>query len=146
MDLVQAPRFLLHLKSTIRKYLVTFQAMMLILLGVSSIVPLDKDELVCSIQNTMTTSFEPMLQWSNGPPPIWISDEDSNNIFVLNPKLTSVITYKWYFYPIPTIMQIFWRHVLRKYKYFNVNIMNVHINKILYFPNFCNEKLIFYCV
>ncbi len=49
---------------------VPIQAMMLLLLGVSSIVPLDQDELVCSVQNNLQRSFEPMLRWSNGPPPI----------------------------------------------------------------------------
>ncbi len=49
---------------------VPIQAMMLLLLGVSSIVPLDQDELICSVQNNLQRSFEPMLRWSNGPPPI----------------------------------------------------------------------------
>lgn len=49
---------------------VPIQALMLLLLGVSSIVPLDQDELVCSLQNNLQRSLEPMLQWSNGPPPI----------------------------------------------------------------------------
>jgi len=49
---------------------VPIQAMMLLLLGVSSIVPLEQDELVCSVQNNLERSFEPMLHWSNGPPPI----------------------------------------------------------------------------
>jgi nesprin-1 len=49
---------------------VPIQAMMLILLGVSSIVPLDRDELICTVQNNLGRSFEPMLRWSNGPPPL----------------------------------------------------------------------------
>ena len=49
---------------------VPIQAMMLLLLGVSSIVPLDQDELICAVQNNLQRSFEPMLRWSNGPPPI----------------------------------------------------------------------------
>jgi nesprin-1 len=49
---------------------VPIQAMMLLLLGVSSIVPLEQDELVCTVQNNLQRSFEPMLRWSNGPPPI----------------------------------------------------------------------------
>merc|ERR1712244_54212 len=48
---------------------VPIQALMLLLLGVSSIVPLDQDELICSLQNNLQRSLEPMLQWSNGPPP-----------------------------------------------------------------------------
>ena len=36
--------------------------MMLLLLGVSSIVPLDQDELICSVQNNLQRSFEPMLR------------------------------------------------------------------------------------
>lgn len=44
---------------------------MLILLGVSSIVPLERDELICTMQNNLGRSFEPMLRWSNGPPPMW---------------------------------------------------------------------------
>jgi len=46
------------------------QALMLLLLGVSSIVPLEHDELICSLQNNLQRSLEPMLRWSNGPPPI----------------------------------------------------------------------------
>ena len=43
---------------------------MLLLLGVSRIVPLDQEELVCSLQNNLQRSLEPILKWSNGPPPI----------------------------------------------------------------------------
>jgi len=43
---------------------------MLLLLGVSSIVPLDQDELICSLQNNLQKSSEIMMKWSNGPPPI----------------------------------------------------------------------------
>jgi nesprin-1 len=46
------------------------QALMLLLLGVSSIVPLERDELICTLQNNLQRSLEPMLRWSNGPPPI----------------------------------------------------------------------------
>ena len=49
---------------------VPIQALMLLLLGVSSIVPLDQEELICTLQNNLKRSFEPMLGWSNGPPPI----------------------------------------------------------------------------
>merc|ERR1712058_70227 len=43
---------------------VPIQALMLLLLGVSSIVPLDQDELICSLQTNLQRSLEPMLQWS----------------------------------------------------------------------------------
>jgi len=46
------------------------QALMLLLLGVSTIVPLEHDELICTLQNNLQRSLEPMLRWSNGPPPI----------------------------------------------------------------------------
>merc|ERR1712025_324026 len=49
---------------------VPIQALMLLLLGVSSIVPLDQDELICSLQNNLQRSSEIMMKWSNGPPPI----------------------------------------------------------------------------
>ena len=49
---------------------VPIQALMLLLLGVSSIVPLDQEELICSLQNNIQRSLEPMLRWSNGPPPM----------------------------------------------------------------------------
>lgn len=49
---------------------VPIQAMMLLLLGVSSIVPLDRDELICTLQNNLERSLEPMLRWTEGPPPI----------------------------------------------------------------------------
>ena len=49
---------------------VPIQALMLLLLGVSSIVPLDREELICSLQNNLQRSLEPMLKWSDGPPPM----------------------------------------------------------------------------
>jgi len=49
---------------------VPIQALMLLLLGVSSIVPLDQEELICSLQNNLQRSLEPMMKWSHGPPPI----------------------------------------------------------------------------
>jgi hypothetical protein len=49
---------------------VPIQALMLLLLGVSSIVPLDQEELICSLQNNLQRSPEPMMKWSHGPPPI----------------------------------------------------------------------------
>ena len=49
---------------------VPIQALMLLLLGVSSIVPLDQEELICSLQNNLQKSSEIMMKWSNGPPPM----------------------------------------------------------------------------
>merc|ERR1711971_833862 len=49
---------------------VPIQALMLLLLGVSSIVPLDQEELICSLQNNLERSLEPVMRWSHGPPPI----------------------------------------------------------------------------
>ena len=55
----------------VRLLLLTLSRTWPTLLQVSSIVPLDQDELICSLQNNLQRSLEPMLQWSNGPPPIW---------------------------------------------------------------------------
>ncbi|CAB4070185.1 SYNE1 [Lepeophtheirus salmonis] len=49
---------------------VPIQAIMLLLLGVSSIVPLNQEDLICTLQNNLERSFEPVIRWSNGPPPI----------------------------------------------------------------------------
>merc|ERR1711971_458040 len=48
---------------------VPIQALMLLLLGVSSIVPLDQEELICSLQNNLQRSLEPVMRWSQGPRP-----------------------------------------------------------------------------
>ena len=47
-----------------------FQAGLLLLLGVASFAPIYREEIICSVQNTFRDSFEPMLQWTNGSPPI----------------------------------------------------------------------------
>ena len=50
------------------RYALPFQAGLLILLGVASIVPLVREEVICSVQNSFQESFEPMLHWSGTPP------------------------------------------------------------------------------
>ena len=60
----------IHIDYQIKSSLFPAQALMLLLLGVSSIVPLDQEELICSLQNNLQRSLEPMMKWSHGPPPI----------------------------------------------------------------------------
>ena len=45
-------------------------ALMLLGLGISSIADFDgEDSFVCTVQNNVKHSFEPLLSWKNGPPP-----------------------------------------------------------------------------
>jgi len=54
----------------VARFAIPIQAGLLILLGISSIVPINKEEIICSVQNTFRDSLEPMMEWTNGSPPI----------------------------------------------------------------------------
>ena len=49
---------------------IPIQAGLLLLLGVLSFAPIYKEEIICTVQNTFRDSFEPMMQWTNGSPPM----------------------------------------------------------------------------
>jgi len=66
-----------HQESSCRRWIyrwarasLPFQAGLLVLLGVLSLAPIWKEEIICSFQNNFRDSIEPMLSWSNGSPPI----------------------------------------------------------------------------
>ena len=46
------------------------QGLMLLLLGIASLVPICEDEWECILANNLENSFEPMLRFVNGAPPI----------------------------------------------------------------------------
>ena len=69
--------FLFNYRSTnstlyrICRYALPFQAGLLVLLGIASMIPLCREEVICSVQNSFRDSLEPMLTWNNGSPPLW---------------------------------------------------------------------------
>jgi len=52
------------------RYALPFQAGLLVLLGIASMIPLCREEVICSVQNSFRDSLEPMLTWNNGSPPL----------------------------------------------------------------------------
>ena len=46
------------------------QALMLILLGVACLVPMSEEDFSCVLRNNFQRSFDPMLRYMDGPPPV----------------------------------------------------------------------------
>ena len=64
------------------RYALPFQAGLLVLLGIASMIPICREEVICTVQNSFRDSLEPMLTWTNGSPPLWAD-------FLLNRKSVS---------------------------------------------------------
>ncbi|CAG2117687.1 unnamed protein product, partial [Medioppia subpectinata] len=70
-DTQRAPkRNLLNYMSRALKASIPIQALMFILLGAASLVPTVDEDYSCQLMNNLLHSFQPMLDYPNGPPPV----------------------------------------------------------------------------
>ncbi|CAG2111139.1 unnamed protein product [Medioppia subpectinata] len=70
-DTQRAPkRNLLNYMSRALRASIPIQALMFILLGAASLVPTVDEDYSCQLMNNLLHSFQPMLDYPNGPPPV----------------------------------------------------------------------------
>lgn len=47
------------------------QLLLLLLIGLTCLVPMSEEDYSCALSNNFARSFHPMLRYTNGPPPLW---------------------------------------------------------------------------
>ena len=58
-----------HFLSRVMRTAVPLQMMLLLLLGVACLVPMTEEDFSCVLANNFKRSLDPMLRYTDGPPP-----------------------------------------------------------------------------